>query len=288
MSNDSQLFQKSTVFSIHSIFPPLQEFTMDILQSGLLLRWNSYPQDSCCFTKLQPIKLCAMSHRIILCCRMVLTTSSHVPYRVGDAFPWRASVADTTVWFSTAEHLAVPEGFTEQHPDACSMDAAVTCPLSQRLQSAEEQKGVRAADPGSSLNHEDCTFSLFPKLMLHHLSHSSQRKKNKSRSYTLEKQWVYLAAADLVTVVTLYMASHPFCQLPMWCFDNSGMRFTATQSQLETLQMNIHSMLLSFLFIEKLALTITYFLTNILSASPASKFALWSLGITLALLNFPK
>lgn len=210
------------------------------------------------------------------------------PLPVGDAFPWRASVADTTVWFSTAKHLAVPEGFAEQHPDARSMDAAVTCPLSQHLRPAEEQKEVRAADLVSSLSHGDCTFSLFPNFMLHHLSRSSQRKKNKSRSYTLEKQWVYLAAANLVTFVTLCMASHPFCQLPMWCFDNSGMKFTATQSQLETLQMNIHSMLLSFLFIEKLALTITYLLTNILSASPASKFALWSLGISLALLNFPK
>lgn len=83
MSNDSQLLQKKkkkryNLFT-HSIFHTLQEFIADILQSGLLLRWNSYPLDSCCYTRFQSITLRVMSRYIILCHIILLKTSFHIP-----------------------------------------------------------------------------------------------------------------------------------------------------------------------------------------------------------------
>lgn len=87
------------------------------------------------------------------------------------------------------------------NPDECSMDAAVTLAAGQR---GGESKRIPV------LRHGNCTFSLFLNFILHHLSCSSQRKRNKRRLCTLEKKQVYLVAADLVTFVTLYVPSHPF------------------------------------------------------------------------------
>lgn len=70
-----------------SIFPTLQEFIADILQSGLLLRWNSYPLDSCCYTKFQSITLRAMSRYIVLCHMILLRPSFHVPSPSWWCFP---------------------------------------------------------------------------------------------------------------------------------------------------------------------------------------------------------
>ena len=84
MSNDSQLLQKKkkkkkyNLFTC-SIFLELQEFIADILQSGSLLGWNSYPLDSCCYTKIQSIMLRVMSRYIILCHMVLLRTSFHSP-----------------------------------------------------------------------------------------------------------------------------------------------------------------------------------------------------------------
>lgn len=98
------------------------------------------------------------------------------------------------------------------NPDERSLDAVVASAPLAALRSAPGQRGGeskrRARIP--ALSHGDCTFPLFPNFILHHLSCSSQRKKNKRRLYTLEKKQVYLVAADLVTFVTLYVASHPF------------------------------------------------------------------------------
>lgn len=91
------------------------------------------------------------------------------------------------------------------NPDKCSMvTAAVTlAPGSTMVYSRAERI--------PTLSHGDGTSLLFPNFILHHLSCSSQRKRNKRRLYTLEeKKKVYLVAADLVTFVTLYVPSHPF------------------------------------------------------------------------------
>lgn len=97
-------------------------------------------------------------------------------------------------------------------PDEHLLDATVTLAPLAALRSAPGQRGGESKWRAwiSALSHGGCAFPLFPNFILQHLSCSSQRKKNKRRLYTLEKKKVYLVAADLVTFVTLYVASHPF------------------------------------------------------------------------------
>lgn len=185
MSSDSQLFQKRYNLFTRSIFLTVWEFIADILQSGLLLRWNSCPIHSCCCTKLQPIVLCAMSCRITMSHPILLRTYFHLSSPSWWCFPWGAPFAATTMWFNTSKHLVVPKGFAEQLADGHSLGAAVTWPLSQCRGLPKSRKKVRAMTSIPALSHRDCTSSLYPNFILHHLSRHSWMKKNKSRLYTL-------------------------------------------------------------------------------------------------------
>lgn len=166
------------------------------------------------FLPLRKLVLYQVVFHHAVCCVTLRPTVTHntnkdfLPHSLSQLvmlFPRGGWAADTTVRFNTCRHLVVPGGFAKRPwgvlPGCC-------CHFGPSQHYREEGKANGGL--GFQLCHGDCAFPLFPNFILHHLSCSSQRKKNKRRLYTLEKKKVYLVAADLVTFVTLYVASHPF------------------------------------------------------------------------------